>query len=134
MKTLKIGLTESLGFYNKKPPQEVLSQKWCRCQACAVALHTAALRPRSPKTARFPSPNFGRLGHRTLLRKPNPPPTKHHNKKPPRGRLFVMVPLARIGLATPSLPMTCSTTELQRHDLSHHARGNIPKHFIKIKS
>ena len=28
-----------------------------------------------------------------------------------------MVPLARIGLATPSLPMTCSTTELQRHDL-----------------
>lgn len=25
-----------------------------------------------------------------------------------------MVPLARIGLATPSLPMTCSTTELQR--------------------
>lgn len=59
---------------------------------------------------------------------------KHHNKKPPRGRLFVMVPLARIGLATPSLPMTCSTTELQRHDLSHHAKGNIPKHFIKIKS
>ena len=27
-----------------------------------------------------------------------------------------MVPLARIGLATPSLPMTCSTTELQRHN------------------
>lgn len=26
----------------------------------------------------------------------------------------IMVPLARIGLATPSLPMTCSTTELQR--------------------
>ncbi len=51
-----------------------------------------------------------------------------------------MVPLARIGLATPSLPMTCSTTELQRHNnkiklhnQSHHARGNIPKHFIKIK-
>ena len=28
-----------------------------------------------------------------------------------------MVPLARIGLATPSLPMTCSTTELQRHEI-----------------
>ena len=81
MKTLKIGLTESLGFYNKKAPQRVHSKKWCRWQACAVALHTAALRPRSPKTARFPSPNLGRLGHRTLLRKPNPPPTKHHNKK-----------------------------------------------------
>ncbi len=26
-----------------------------------------------------------------------------------------MVPLKRIGLSTPSLPMTCSTTELQRH-------------------
>ena len=29
-----------------------------------------------------------------------------------------MVPLIRIGLTTPSLPMTCSTTELQRHKLS----------------
>ena len=28
---------------------------------------------------------------------------------------FEMVPLIRIGLTTPSLPMTCSTTELQRH-------------------
>ena len=28
-----------------------------------------------------------------------------------------MVPLVRIGLTTPSLPMTCSTTELQRQDI-----------------
>lgn len=26
-----------------------------------------------------------------------------------------MVPIVRIGLTTPSLPMTCSTTELYRH-------------------
>ena len=29
MKTSKIGLDESLDFYNKKAPQKVLSQKWC---------------------------------------------------------------------------------------------------------
>ena len=33
-------------------------------------------------------------------------------KTAPFGTVFKMVPLARIGLATPSLPMTCSTTEL----------------------
>ncbi len=33
-----------------------------------------------------------------------------------------MVPLARIGLATPSLPMTCSTTELQRRQRKKHTR------------
>ncbi len=38
-----------------------------------------------------------------------------------------MVPLARIGLATPSLPMTCSTTELQRRQL------NVNIHSLKIK-
>ena len=31
-------------------------------------------------------------------------------------RFYKMVPLKRIGLSTPSLPMTCSTTELQRHN------------------
>lgn len=36
-------------------------------------------------------------------------------KKASAREAFLMVPLARIGLATPSLPMTCSTTELQRH-------------------
>lgn len=40
-----------------------------------------------------------------------------------------MVPLARIGLATPSLPMTCSTTELQRRQL----KENIQIIKIKIK-
>ena len=40
-----------------------------------------------------------------------------------------MVPLARIGLATPSLPMTCSTTELQRRQL----KENIQSIKIKIK-
>lgn len=40
-----------------------------------------------------------------------------------------MVPLARIGLATPSLPMTCSTTELQRRQL----KENIQTIKIKIK-
>ena len=37
-------------------------------------------------------------------------------KKTSTREVFLMVPLARIGLATPSLPMTCSTTELQRHN------------------
>ena len=58
-------------------------------------------------------------------------------KKTSTREVFLMVPLARIGLATPSLPMTCSTTELQRHNnIKHgiHVEGNIQKDFIKIKS
>lgn len=30
VKTLKIGLAESLGFHNKKAPKQVLFYKWCR--------------------------------------------------------------------------------------------------------
>ncbi len=48
-------------------------------------------------------------------------------KKASLKEAFFMVPLARIGLATPSLPMTCSTTELQRRQL----KVNI--HILKIK-
>lgn len=48
-------------------------------------------------------------------------------KSATNAEILKMVPLARIGLATPSLPMTCSTTELQRRQL----KVNI--HILKIK-
>ena len=53
--------------------------------------------------------------------------TDINTKNPPqRAGFFALVPLIRIGLTTPSLPMTCSTTELQRH--------NLPRRFEKLNS
>ena len=42
-------------------------------------------------------------------------PIRINKKAPFKEAFLLMVPLIRIGLTTPSLPMTCSTTELQRH-------------------
>ena len=46
-------------------------------------------------------------------------------KKHPRGVLFFMVPLVRIGLTTPPLPRVCSTTEPQRQTNQQDTIKNI---------
>ena len=48
------------------------------------------------------------------------PPITNKKKGTFSSVLFLLVPLIRIGLTTPSLPMTCSTTELQRHNIYFH--------------
>ena len=59
------------------------------------------------------SSNFASLVSRTYF-SPVSPITYYsiQLKKPPAKEAFLMVPLVRIGLTTPSLPMTCSTPEL----------------------
>ena len=47
-----------------------------------------------------------------------------------------MVPLRRIELPTPSLPMTCSTSELQRHisKMASKARARCHKAFYQARA
>ncbi len=55
---------------------------------------------------------------RNLVESPLLSVIRINKKRHPLGCLFLlMVPLKRIGLSTPSLPMTCSTTELQRREI-----------------
>ena len=124
-KILKIGLNNYL-FKTKNPPLGRKYQKWCRWQACARGSATA--QTKGSRFARSPSPNFAWLCRQTCScpRKSDFSQTillKHKNA--PKGRSCVlMVPLARIGLATPSLPMTCSTTELQRRQREKHTNNS----------
>ena len=112
-------------MHTKKAPQRVHSKKWCRRQACARGSATA--QTKGSRFARSLSPNFAWLCRQTCScpRKSDFSQTillKHKNA--PKGRSCVlMVPLARIGLATPSLPMTCSTTELQRRQRKKHTNN-----------
>lgn len=129
LKTIKIGLCGRLGLYSKKALQSVLFKKWCRWQACAPA-GTRRSRKASLRSLSLAELRPARSPH--LLR--NSVLSKVTIKKPSVKEGFLMVPLARIGLATPSLPMTCSTTELQRQNIRLcRSRGNIQNHFSKCK-
>ena len=124
---------KNIAFSITKPFDELLKtpeiNKWCRWQACAPA---GARRSRKASLRSLSLAELRPARSPHLLR--NSVLSKVTIKKPSVKEGFLMVPLARIGLATPSLPMTCSTTELQRQNIRLcRSRGNIQNHFSKCK-
>ena len=117
----KIGLFARLGIHTKKIPQKVLFKKWCRQQECKFPL----VFTNGPLSCRKVQTSYKTKLVAKVLHSFSPTIHSGHCfaspflviiplKYPAVMRGFLMVPPARIGLATPSLPMTCSTTELWR--------------------
>ena len=134
LKILKIGLSERLRIHTKKHLKRCIIKNGAAGKKVNSHWQKAngPLSRRKVQTscfAKLPAKarhSFSPTIRSTLALPPQVRPCNITIKKSlHKGGLFLMVPLARIGLATPSLPMTCSTTELQRRQREKHTNNYL---------